>query len=100
VHRGYPSEKPSELSEVFIRQSSSPGDLVVDPFVGSGSVGVAALRLGRRFAGGDVSATALAVATPRLGEAVAHRVATDEPHGEGPDGEVPDGEGPDGERRA
>jgi site-specific DNA-methyltransferase (adenine-specific) len=66
VHKGYPSEKPSELSEVFIRQSSLPGDLVVDPFCGSGSVGVAALRLGRRFTGGDVSASALAVAAPRL----------------------------------
>ncbi len=66
VHKGYPSEKPSELSEVFIRQSTLPGDLVVDPFCGSGSVGVAALRLARRFHGGDVSNAALDVARPRL----------------------------------
>lgn len=66
VHRGYPSEKPAELSEVLVRQSSAPGELVVDPFCGSGSVGVAALRLGRRFLGGDLSASATAVAEERL----------------------------------
>lgn len=66
VHRGYPSEKPVEVSEVLIRQSSIAGELVVDPFCGSGSVGVAALRQGRRFLGGDVSATAVGVATTRL----------------------------------
>lgn len=69
VHRGYPSEKPPEVSEILVRQSSSPGELVVDPFCGSGSVGVAALRQGRRFLGGDLSASAIAVATERLAEA-------------------------------
>lgn len=66
VHRGYPSEKPPEVSEVLVRQSTQPGELVVDPFCGSGSVGVAALRQGRRFLGGDVSAAALQVARERL----------------------------------
>jgi site-specific DNA-methyltransferase (adenine-specific) len=66
VHRGYPSEKPAEVSEILIRQSALPGELVVDPFCGSGSVGVAALRQGRRFLGGDVSSAAIAVAAERL----------------------------------
>jgi DNA modification methylase len=35
----------------LIRKHSRPGDLVVDPFAGSGTTGVAALREGRRFAG-------------------------------------------------
>jgi site-specific DNA-methyltransferase (adenine-specific) len=66
VHRGYPTEKPSAVAEVLVRQSTQPGELVVDPFFGSGSTGVAALSLGRRFAGTDVSRAALALAGERL----------------------------------
>ncbi len=66
IHRGYPSEKPAAVSEVLIRQSSQPGELVIDPFMGSGSVGEAALKLGRRFRGSDISATAASVASERL----------------------------------
>ncbi len=62
---GYPSEKPSAVSSVLLRQSTSPGDLVVDPFCGSGSVGVAARELGRRFAGSDVCAEAVEIARTR-----------------------------------
>jgi site-specific DNA-methyltransferase (adenine-specific) len=66
IRGGYPAEKPSKLSEVLIGQSSVPGDLLVDPFMGSGSTGVAALTLGRRFAGNDVSADALKLTRERL----------------------------------
>lgn len=47
----HPTQKPVELLEVLIRQSTDPGDLVVDPFAGSGSTIVAASRLGRRGIG-------------------------------------------------
>lgn len=67
IFNGYPTEKPVEVSEVLVRQSTEPGDLVVDPFLGSGSVGVAALRQGRAFAGSDVCREAVAVATERFG---------------------------------
>ena len=66
IHGGYPAEKPPELSEVLIRQSSQPGELVADPFMGSGSVGVAAARLGRRFAGNDLNPDAARLAAERL----------------------------------
>ena len=46
IHGGYPAEKPVEVSEVLIGQSSQPGDVVADPFMGSGSVGVAAAAAG------------------------------------------------------
>ncbi len=69
VRGGYPAEKPVAVAEVLIRQSSSPGELVVDPFAGSGSIGVAAARLGRRFLGNDLCAEAVTVAARRLGEA-------------------------------
>ncbi|HET7539822.1 MAG TPA: site-specific DNA-methyltransferase [Polyangiaceae bacterium] len=66
VRGGYPAEKPSQLSETLILQSSSAGDLVADPFMGSGSVGAAALKLSRRFLGNDVSDSALAYARARF----------------------------------
>ncbi len=66
IRGGYPTEKPVAVSEVLIRQSSQPGELVVDPFAGSGSVGVAALGLDRRFAGADTAASAIERARERL----------------------------------
>jgi len=68
VRGGYPAEKPPEVAETLIAQSSQPGELVVDPFMGSGSTGVAALRLGRRFLGNDLNAEAVAAAHTRLSE--------------------------------
>ncbi|HSC87317.1 MAG TPA: site-specific DNA-methyltransferase [Polyangiaceae bacterium] len=66
VFRGYPTEKPVELAEVLIQQSSELGDTVADPFFGSASTGVAALRLGRNFQGSDTNAQALALGRERL----------------------------------
>jgi site-specific DNA-methyltransferase (adenine-specific) len=67
VRGGYPAEKPPKLSEILIGQSTAPGQLVVDPFMGSGSCGVAALNLGRRFRGNDIADESLAIASERLG---------------------------------
>lgn len=58
VHRGYPTEKPVSLLEVLISQSSNSGDLVIDPFFGSGSTLVAASNLERDYLGCDISAFA------------------------------------------
>lgn len=66
IHRGYPAEKPPAVSEVLIAQSSGADDLIADPFMGSGSVGVAALRLGRRFTGTDVNPEAVRLSADRL----------------------------------
>jgi site-specific DNA-methyltransferase (adenine-specific) len=66
VRNGYPSEKPVEIGEVLVRQSSAPGDLVMDPFMGSGAFGVAALRTGRDFRGCDIGKDALRLARARL----------------------------------
>src|SRR3954468_5623624 len=66
IHRGYPAEKPAAVAEVLITQSSSPGDVIADPFMGSGSVGVAALRLGRRFRGTDLNQEAVRLTSDRL----------------------------------
>jgi len=69
VRNGYPSEKPVEVGDVLVQQSSIPGDLVVDPFAGSGAFGVAALRAGRDFRGCDIGKEAVRRARARLLEA-------------------------------
>jgi site-specific DNA-methyltransferase (adenine-specific) len=66
IHGGYPAEKPPEVSAVLVNQSSQPGDVVADPFMGSGSVGVAAAKLGRRFLGNDLNPEAVRLAAERL----------------------------------
>ena len=66
INNGYPAEKPPDVSEVFIKQSSEPGELVVDPFMGSGSVGVAAIRNRRNFCGNDLCEEALDITRQRL----------------------------------
>ena len=69
VHRGYPAEKPTAVSSVLIRQSTEAGELVIDPFSGSGSVGVAAVEQGRRFLGTDICEQAVVIANTRLAAA-------------------------------
>lgn len=52
-NRRHPQQKPTDLWSHLIRTHSEAGDLIVDPFAGSGSVGVAAAGEGRRFLGWD-----------------------------------------------
>jgi site-specific DNA-methyltransferase (adenine-specific) len=66
VHGGYPTEKPVAVTEVLVRQSTLPGEIVADPFMGSGSSGVAALKLGRRFYGTDIAPAAIELTKSRL----------------------------------
>ena len=51
---GYPTQKPLALYERIIRASSNAGDIVLDPFCGSGTTAVAAERLGRQWIAMDV----------------------------------------------
>ena len=54
--RGYPTDKPVELLKTLIRQASRPGELVLDPFCGSGNLERAARELARRALLCDVDA--------------------------------------------
>lgn len=65
----YPTEKPEDLARILVRQSSLPGELVIDPFCGSGSFGAAAVREGRRFAGCDIQERAVELTRARLEQA-------------------------------
>lgn len=58
VWKGYPTEKPVELLEVLIRQSSSENEIVADSFFGSGSTLIAANNLSRKYIGCDISSSA------------------------------------------
>lgn len=63
---GYPTQKPEALLARVVEASSNPGDLVFDPFCGSGTTLVAAARLGRRTAGADLAPAAVETAFGRL----------------------------------
>lgn len=74
---GHTTQLPLELVERIVRVASNPGDLVVDPFAGSGTVPVAARNLGRRYIGIEISEETAAIARCRL--AVANAVTTPSP---------------------
>jgi site-specific DNA-methyltransferase (adenine-specific) len=63
---GYPTQKPLGIIKRMIQASSNPGDLVMDFFAGSGTVGEACLQLGRRFFLIDNNPAALEVMARRF----------------------------------
>jgi len=62
----HPTQKPLALLERIILAATNPGDWVLDPFAGSASTGVAALRLGRKFVGIEQEEHYLRLAQRRL----------------------------------
>ncbi len=65
---GHPAPFPVELPEQLIRLYTFKNDLVLDPFMGSGSALVAAARLGRRYVGYDLEKTYVEIARRRVAE--------------------------------
>jgi DNA modification methylase len=63
---GYPTQKPEALLNRIISVSSSPGDVVLDPFCGCGTTVAVAERLGRKWLGIDISPTAMEIMRRRL----------------------------------
>lgn len=63
---GYPSQKPEALLRRIVESLSSPGDLVLDPYAGSGTTLAVAAQLGRRFVGMDASDVAVETLRTRL----------------------------------
>lgn len=59
---------PSDLPEWFIKLFTKPGDIVLDPFVGSGTTSFSALQLGRHFVGIDINAEYIQLANQRIFE--------------------------------
>ena len=62
----HPTQKPLALSRRLVEHFSNPGELVVVPFVGSGSECVAALEGGRRFVGSEINPAYVEIARERI----------------------------------
>jgi site-specific DNA-methyltransferase (adenine-specific) len=67
---GYPTQKPTILLEQIIKIASNEGDLILDPFCGSGTTLVAAKKLNRSFMGIDISSDAINLSQHRLDEMI------------------------------
>lgn len=65
---GHGTQKPTDLMDWLIRTYSNPGDLVLDPTMGSGTTGVSAIANGRRFIGIEADATHFATSQRRINE--------------------------------
>jgi DNA modification methylase len=66
----HPAAKPVDLMRYLIRQTTDPGDTILDPFAGSGSTGVAAIKEGRRCILIEREAKHVAIAQRRIDEAM------------------------------
>jgi DNA modification methylase len=63
---GYPTQKPEALLERLITSLTDPGDLVLDPYLGSGTTSAVCARLDRRVVGVDLNRRAVSIAKKRL----------------------------------
>ena len=68
-NKEHPTQKPTDLLEFYIANSSNPEDYVLDPFMGSGSTGVACINTGRRFIGIEIDESYYSVAKKRIEDA-------------------------------
>jgi len=62
----HPTQKPVDLFRYIIRTSSNHGDTILDPFMGSGTTAIAAIREGRKFMGFEISEQYYHLANKRL----------------------------------
>jgi len=70
--RFHPTEKPIRLAERILALISDPGDTIYDPFMGSGSFGVACINTGRKYIGSEIKPEYFDIARKRIEEAVKH----------------------------
>ncbi|MBG0770529.1 MAG: site-specific DNA-methyltransferase [Anaerolineaceae bacterium] len=77
---GYPTQKPVGVLKRIVTASSNPGDLVLDFFAGSGTVGEVCLELGRRFILVDNNPQAIAVMQKRFSDADSVEWVGEQPH--------------------
>jgi len=63
---GHPTVKPLEIIRRMVRNSSKPGQMVIDPFSGSGTTGAAAILEGRKFMGSELNEDFVAMSNARI----------------------------------
>lgn len=64
----HPTQKPEALLDKILLASSKKGDLILDPFNGSGTTGVVAMKLNRKYIGIEINSKFLNISKKRLGE--------------------------------
>lgn len=69
IRTGHPTQKPIALMEALVRDFTDPGEIILDPFAGSGTTGVACKRLGRSFIGWERDPKYAAIAERRIRDA-------------------------------
>ena len=69
----HPTEKPIDLLELLIKNSSKENDIIFDPFMGSGSTGVACKNINRKFIGIELDETYFNIAKERIAESLRSR---------------------------
>ncbi|WP_347270998.1 DNA-methyltransferase [Rhizorhabdus histidinilytica] len=68
-HGEHPTEKPRRLMSEIVADFTKPGDVILDPFMGSGTTGVAAVMAGRRFVGIEMNERYFDIACKRIEDA-------------------------------
>jgi site-specific DNA-methyltransferase (adenine-specific) len=68
--RLHPTQKPVDLLEYLVKTYSNPGNIILDPFMGSGTTGVACVQTGRRFIGIEINERYFDIACKRISESV------------------------------
>lgn len=66
---GHPTGKPLGLYQEFVKDFTDPGEKVIDPFMGSGTTGVACMNLGRKFIGIEIDRKYFDIACERIEQA-------------------------------
>ena len=69
----HPTQKPEKLLARIILASSNPGDLILDPFMGSGTTASTAVKLGRNFAGCEINREYVMLGMKRVADAAADK---------------------------
>lgn len=67
---GHPTQKPTELIEHILLDFTKEGDTILDPFMGSGTTGVACVKLNRNFIGFEINKEYFEIAQRRINEAL------------------------------
>ena len=73
-HNLHDTEKPVELMKILIENSSNEGELVLDPFMGIGSSGIASKLLNRNFIGCEINPKYFEIAKNRIDNATPKKV--------------------------
>jgi site-specific DNA-methyltransferase (adenine-specific) len=80
-HAVHPTEKPVRLAERIIALISDPGDTIYDPFMGSGSFGIACLNAGRKYIGSEINPAYFKVACKHIEQAYRQPALTEAAYG-------------------